>query len=348
MTLLSLVNALLRRRWTIIGSGLLVAAAVVGVTLLLPRTYSSSAAFVPQKQTATGGGLSSVASQFGIDVGDLGSTDSPAFYADLLTSREIIGAVADSTYAVTAQGEHRRAPLAEILSIGGSTPELRRYHTMEYLREHISASVAPKTGMIEMSVTTPSAQLSHQIADRLLALVSQFNLERRQSSSMAERRFTEQRLTEVKTALHAAEQRLATFLLHNRAFSGSPALEFERDRLAREVSVQQQLYLTLAEAFERARIEEVRDTPVITVVTAPNVPVLPDRRFLALKALVGLTAGIAFGVALVLVRYLLDATQRSRSDEYAEFMTLRREAIADLKRPWRPLMGRRRRGIAAS
>jgi hypothetical protein len=85
----------------------------------------------------------------------------------------------------------------------------------------------------------------------------------------------------------------------------------------------------------------VRDTPIITVIDAPRTPVLPDRRYLALKGLVGLVGGLVLGIALALLRHVFAATQRSRADEYAEFEALRRDALADLRRPWRPLTRRR-------
>jgi uncharacterized protein involved in exopolysaccharide biosynthesis len=346
LSVLGAVNAVLRQRWTVVASGVLFAAAVAAVTLLQPRTFTSSASFVPQAPQQAASGLSSVASQFGLNVGESGSTDSPAFYADLLTSRGILRAVADSPYTAPT-GPPRQTSLAEILGIGATDTALRRHRTIERLQRQVSAGVAPKTGAVELSVTTRSATLSHEIVERLLGLVSEFNRERRQSRAVAERRFTEERLGEAQEALAIAERRLESFLTRNRQYRGSPTLEFEHDRLAREVSVRDQHFLMMSQAYERARIDEVRDTPVITTIESPEVPVLPNRRMLLVKGLVGLVAGALFGIVLALVRHALAATQRSRSDEYAEFVALRRETLADLKRPWRPLT-RRPRGIAAS
>src|SRR3712207_7894583 len=48
----------------------------------------------------------------------------------------------------------------------------------------------------------------------------------------------------------------------NRDYRNSPELTFQQERLSREVSRVQQLYGRLSEAYEQAKIEEVRDTPV--------------------------------------------------------------------------------------
>lgn len=346
LSLLGAVNAVLRRRWAVVGTAVLVAAAIVVVTLLQPLRFTSSARFVPQAPSQSPNGLSSVASQFGLNVTESASTDSPAFYADLLLSQTVLDAVADGSYTVTVDSAARTAKLAALLEIEAESEALRRHKVVQYLGRHLGASVTPKTGVVVLSVTTPWAGLSQQIGDRMLELVSEFNRDRRQSRAVAEREFTETQLAEAREALRAAERQLEAFLLRNRQFGGSPTLDFERERLAREVSVRTQRHMTIADAFERARIEEVRDTPVLTVIDAPKTPVLPDRRYLALKGIAGLALGAALAIGLALIGHVFAATQRSRAEEYAEFQALRQDALADLRRPWRPLT--RRRAAAGS
>ena len=95
---------------------------------------------------------------------------------------------------------------------------------------------------------------------------------------------------EVRRDLQEAENRLAGFLKVNRDYQNAPDLRFQYDRLNREVSIQQQLFVSLAQSFEQAKIDEVRDTPVISVVEAPEVPARPDSRFLAIKVCLTLGA----------------------------------------------------------
>ena len=65
----------------------------------------------------------------------------------------------------------------------------------------------------------------------MLDLVSEFNLEKRQSQAAAERKFTEERSEQARTELLDAENRLQRFLQRNRDFGNDPSLTFERDRL---------------------------------------------------------------------------------------------------------------------
>jgi uncharacterized protein involved in exopolysaccharide biosynthesis len=67
------------------------------------------------------------------------------------------------------------------------------------------------------------------------------------------------------------------------------------------VQVKQEVYLTLAKAYEEARIAEVRDIPVLTVIDSAVAPVrrsFPRRK---LNTLLGLLLGAIGGLALVLL-----------------------------------------------
>ena len=109
----------------------------------------------------------------------------------------------------------------------------------------------------------------------MLDLLDSFNLETRQPQAASERRFVEERLGQAKDELLDAEDRLLTFLNQNREFQNSSQLSFEHDRLLREVRLRQDVVTSLTESHEQARIEEVRNTPVITIVQAPELPALP-------------------------------------------------------------------------
>jgi hypothetical protein len=123
-------------------------------------------------------------------------------------------------------------------------------------------------------------------------------------------------------------------------------LRFQDERLAADISLQRQLFTTLSQAYEQAKIDEVRDTPVITVVELPEVPVRPDSRGVLLRALGGLFAGMLVGMALATVRAVTQARTVQRSEEFEAFTLLKHETLADFKRPWRPLVRAFRGGDA--
>ena len=117
------------------------------------------------------------------------------------------------------------------------------------------------------------------------------------------------------------------FLQANRRFEDSPELTFQRERLQREISRQQQVYTALAQSFEQARIAEVRDTPVITVLQSPFLPPGPDDRSLLLAVALGVVLG---GMAGVVLAFVVEAVRRPAPGDPAR---------EDFQRAWDALVG---------
>jgi uncharacterized protein involved in exopolysaccharide biosynthesis len=337
ISLIELINVVLKNRRLVVLVPLVVFVLVVAYTFLQPRTYTASASFVPQTSSGQRSLTSSLAAQFGVALPTGEAGQSPAFYADLITSREVVPHLVDSTYTFFNREEMVTASLAELLEIQGKTPERIREETIRALQELISVSTDRETGLVTFSVKTEWADLSRQLAEAVLERVNLFNLQTRQSQATAERRFTEGRLHEVEGDLRKAEDALQEFLQKNRQWQGSPELEFVHDRLYREVTMRQQIFTTLTQAYEQARIDEVRDTPVITVIERAESPVLPDRRRLLLKGILALMVGGMLGIFGAFGQEFMNRGRQQEADQFAEFEKLKKETWVDLKRPWRLL-----------
>ena len=315
---------LLRRRGVIVGSTVLVGILALAFALLREPSYTTAASFRPQGPAATQGQLLALASQFGVNVAGLGDEAGPAFYAELLSSRGILLPVASAPYTV----EGREVLLVDLLEIEDDTEELRLQSAIKWLRESaLEVQTGRETGVVTVSVTTRWPELSFAIADRLVDEISRFNLETRQSQAAAERAFIEARVAGARKELETAEDELQAFLQSNRQFESSPELRFEHERLQRAVSLRQQVYTTLVQAYEQARIAEVRDTPVITVLQPAFMPPGPDERRLKLFLALGLVLG---GMAGVVLAFVVEAFRRPVGDDPAR---------ADFQRTWEGFLG---------
>jgi uncharacterized protein involved in exopolysaccharide biosynthesis len=313
------------------GLGFLIAMAVA---LLKPASYTSSFSLIPQAaQNPARSGLASLAGQFGIQVGGaLGGEQPPALYAELVRTRELLSGVASKRFQLKPD-DREGTPLARFLEVEGSDSAVVRERTVRVLREKVvAASVAARTtGAVTVTVRTSSPQVSLGIAQSLLDALNRFNIETRQSQAGQERQFIERRLAEAQAALRRAEDALQRFLQANRQFSSSPQLSFQNDRLERDVTLQQQVVNGLAQQYEEARIREVRDTPVFTVIEEPALPVLPDPRGRAITVILGTMVGFLIGIGAVLARA---GWQRQRSSGLHE------PAYAMLEREWQRMRGR--------
>jgi uncharacterized protein involved in exopolysaccharide biosynthesis len=345
--LLPALNVVLRFRRSVIGLALLLSALAVGMTLVLPRTYTSVTTFMPQTNRMNAG-LSGLAAQLGVSVPTSDVGQSPAFYVDLLTARQTLEGAVATPYAAAVGDDKRPMLLGDVYKVREGSPAFRRELAAAELRKHIDPSMSQKTGVVRLAVRAKSGALAKEIAERLLELVNKFNTETRQTRASAERQFTERRLADVKAELRVAEDALLVFLTHNRDYQRAPSLVATQDRLSREVLRLQQLYSTLSQSYEQAKIEEVRDTPVITVVERPNLPLRPDPRGLVKRALVWFVIGGTLGIFIAFVRASARRARTGDVPAYAEFAQLKAELVDDLRHPHRLLLGGRRRRRATS
>ncbi|MDQ2891398.1 MAG: Wzz/FepE/Etk N-terminal domain-containing protein [Gemmatimonadota bacterium] len=290
MQLTAIILVILRQRKLVaLCAGAVTLLTVAALFVRAPR-YTATAEFSPQSKKSAGG-LAGVAAQLGVSVGGLdGVEQSPAFYVDLASSRTILGAIVDSL----------QPELPAELGVTERDPLRRRDVSVERLRDALAATFSQRTGVVTIGVTMPSPALAADLVARILREIARFNLLNRQTQASAERRFTEARLSDARAELASAEARVQGFLERNRQYQNAPQLVFEYDRLTREVGLRQQLFGSLAQAFEQAKIDEVRDTPLITIVERPQPPSRPDSRGLLRWALVAAAVGLILGTALAL------------------------------------------------
>jgi uncharacterized protein involved in exopolysaccharide biosynthesis len=327
----------LRQARLIVGLGSILAVGMVIYTLRQPRMYTTTTSFL--LQASRGGmssGMPSIAAQLGVALPSADPGQSPPFYTEMVKSRSILSALVDSTFEYrTPSGATMRTTLADAYDVPRRPPAERRDDTIERLANAITVRTSQKSGVITYTLQAPAPELSRLMAEALLAQLVRFNMQRRQTQAAAERKFTERRLADVGAELRIAEGQLETFLRENRSMVNSPQLTFQQQRLQREVELRRTLYVTLSQSYEQSKIEEVRDTPQITTIEAPELPSRPDSRLLVGKALAAGVFGGLLGLLIGFARERFGDARRSSDDEVAEFLRLRQATMERLRRPFR-------------
>ena len=171
----------------------------------------------------------------------------------------------------------------------------------------VHGGLDPKTNLVWFSTDARYPELSSQISNRLIALVSAFNRETRVSRAKSKRMFLEGRLDSAKVELQSAEARLRFFYEQNRGVLIAPSLKFEDQRLRRDVEVVSDLYKSLQGQLEVARIDEINDAALITVIDTAVVPRKAQwPRYGAITMTgfgVGLLAGLLIVGSLVVMQF---------------------------------------------
>lgn len=305
----------------IVAVGLLAVAAL----LLIPASYTANATFVANTSSPSlnlGGamqGLRSMggfASQLGIGR-PTDPSESPKFYTQLIGSRELRTRLLETRFAdprTEATGDSVK--LIDILRVKHKDPERRRELALKLLAQTIKSGHDEETNLVFLSVSTEWRQLSAAVANRTLDLLTEFNREQRSSRARSKRDFLDRRTGLARSELASAETRHRAFLEQNRQWKSSPTLVLQEETLQREVDRAAELYLALQQQLEAARIEEVNDAALITVVDSavpPRKAAWPRYGVLTVSSL---AAGTLVGTMIAGLLVIL-ADWRARNPESA-------------------------------
>ncbi|NNM32594.1 MAG: hypothetical protein HKO53_05990 [Gemmatimonadetes bacterium] len=322
--LLGLFVSLLERwRW-------LVGATVLGVLasgglVALTRGSTATAIFVVEQQAASLSQFGGIANQLGIDVPGGLDGDPLGLFEALFYTDDLLLELAYANYSFTESkgGESLSGSGLDLLEIEGDTDDELRREAVDYFRDHLQARVLFDANAVEVSATTPWPGLSEAVVAKALVLANEYNVQRRRRTSAAEREFVEANAEEAQQRLSEAEAELEAFVATNRRYQQSPQLALQFSRLQRIVDRQQQLASSLLQALEQARIAEVRNTPVISVVDRPEHSARPSAS-IGLAALAG--GGLGFALALF-------------GCALADYMTRQRRLQGASYRRYRAIMG---------
>lgn len=306
-------------RW-IAAASLGMAVTVAAWSLTLKPEYTAATTFMPEQssQTAIPAGLASLAGQFGGILGGSGG-QSPRVYAAILRSGTITDSVLLSKFPLPGAAGAQSASLLDILKIEGATVPERLALGRRALSGQVDISVDNPTGVVRVDVTAADKELAANMANRFVAVLNEFNTTARLSSARDRSQFTQERLAEAEQALRVAEGQLRNFYETNRSWQLSPQLVFEEGRIRRQVDLRQEVYVTLAREYERTRIEQVNDAPVITVIDRAVPPLArsaPARR--RLVTLAGLL-GAGLGVVAVFMSHYVESARHVRGDDFLRF-----------------------------
>ncbi len=340
--LLEFVNGFLKRWQMMIGLPVALGLIALAGSYLVQPQFTASSSFVAERdQRNIPSELSGLAGQLGISVGTDASR-SPQFYADLAVSREILDRLLLARFGY-AQGDHEQgdsAALLTLLQVGGRNAADSLERGARKLSGLLSVGVNAQTNIVTVRARLPSPELAADVVNQLVSFLNDFNTKTRQSQARERRKFAEQRVAAGEHDLGSAEEALKTFYQANRSWQQAPQLVFEEGRLRRQVEIRQELYLTLRRQLETARIEEVNDTPVITVIEAAVVPQRKSSPRRTLWATLAFVVGAVFAIVLASAAEYIERARLEQHDLYRDVVPNAERIRGDLSKTIRSLTPR--------
>jgi len=157
---------------------------------------------------------------------------------------------------------------------------------MEQLGDLITVAESG-TGLIEVSVLMEEPQLAADIANYISDFVKDFVSYEQGKEAKRNLEFIKNQLINSKDDLEYSEKELTQF---KEKFSyTNPSLDEIRGRLKRNIESNLQVYITLRQQYELAKIEEARDLLMVTILDEAEAPVLkkkPQRKLIVIGGII--------------------------------------------------------------
>lgn len=246
---------------------------------ILPE-YGSKSTYLSQ--------LGELASLAGVKVGEAAPTE---IYKNIIFSEVVLEQVVYAKYQ-TKKFPHK-VNLIEYFKIktDNSLPlKLQeRYKFIKLydflIKKRIEANVERTTKILTLRVIMPESVLASEVANNIVESLDNYIKTKRKSYAFYQRDYLEKRISQVRDSLNNAEDRLRLFREKNRIVINSPTLILEQGRLVRSAEILQTVYIELNKQFELAKIDEIKNTPVINLKESAKEPLIktgPQRVMLAI------------------------------------------------------------------
>lgn len=260
----------LQRKWILIVS---FGAAIIalGVTFLISPLYTAQTSILPEltrEKTLGLAGLSSLAEATGLNVGE---TPVSKLYPMIVSSERILQGAIYHKYSTLAYSQP--VDLVEYWKIGSGTQNEQFDRALQLLRGRMDINFDTRLGTVSVGVQMEEPQLAADVANQITAELDDYTRTKRKTNATLQREFIETRMQEVESQLEKAERVLKDFRESNRRIEGSPQLMMEQERLSRDVQINSTVFIELKKQFEIAKIEEIKNIPIINVLDAARPPV---------------------------------------------------------------------------
>ena len=239
--------------------------------------YESTVTILPEygNKSSMLSQLSGLASIAGVNVGEAAPTE---IYQNLVSSETVLRDVIYAKYKTEEFPDS--VNLIQYFEVESSdeNPAIQKREKFLKLyknlnKSRISANVDRMTKILNVTVTMPEAQLSADVANKLVKSLDRYIRTQRKSNASEQSFYLEKRTKQVKDSLNIAENMLKNFREDNRITSQSPNLLLEQSRLMRNVEILQTVYVELTKQLEIAKIDEIKDAPVLNVKEFAKTPV---------------------------------------------------------------------------
>jgi len=263
----------------LIVNGTIIAITVAVLLLFVKPYFDTTVTILPDYGTQSSalaqfGGLASLA---GVN---LGQSSPGAIYQQLTTSEAVLKPVIYKKYKTDEYPDS--VDLIKYFDIepDESLPKNLQERGMflavytAFVKSRLKTNLDAVSNILTLTVRMPEGQLSADITNSIAASLDKYVRTQMKYNAKEQLVYIRERIGQVKDSLNIAENELKDFQVKNRTTSQSPQLLLEQNRLTRNVTILNTVYLQLQQQLELAKIDVIKDAPVLNIMESAKDPVI--------------------------------------------------------------------------
>lgn len=298
----SAAKTLWRKKWWFLIIMPIVAGISSAIILGVPRYYASDTKLAPEIATEKGGGLSSIASSFGFDLGEMASVDAinPKLYPDLMTDNKFItdlfnieietkdGKVRTTYFDYLCNNQKKPSwdkYVKKFLKSEKGKPATDSFDSpyslskeqdkiVETIKNDISISVDSKTSVITIAVQSQDPRVCRILADSVREHLQTFITEYRTTKARTDLEYYQKLTYKAEREYNDAREKYSKFADANVDVVLQSVIS-ELEDMENDMQYKYNTYTAMQNQLHQAEAKVQEKTPVFTILKGAAEPVKP-------------------------------------------------------------------------
>ena len=169
------------------------------------------------------------------------------------------------------------------------------------LKERIDVSIDKQTALITTSVTMQDPVLAACISDTIVNRLNRYVIEYRTNKAQQDLEYIQKLFSDARLKYFDAQSAYAQFIDRNKNVI-SESFQVEQERLRNEQSLAFDVYSTLAQQVEQAKMKVQEETPSVTIIEPARVPAVKSNMSRATIILTFIFCGLIGGFGYTFFR----------------------------------------------
>jgi uncharacterized protein involved in exopolysaccharide biosynthesis len=170
---------------------------------------------------------------------------------------------------------------------------------IEKFKDQINSEYDNETGILSISVTMSDANAAAEIANLTFKLLQEYLIEFKSEKAKENLDFLEARYNESKSQYEKLQAELAQYTDQNQNVTLARA-QIEQQNIQNEYNLAFEIYKSLANQLEQAKIKVKEDSPILSVLDPPKIPVEKSSPRRLLILIIFGFLGLIIGISIII------------------------------------------------